>query len=421
MSNKKSTDSILNTSLHHYRQTAKRLKLDDAIAERVVLPRERIEINIKPVLPSGKVLNVKAFIVRHDDSLGPSKGGIRMTSDVTLDDVTGLATEMTWKTALIGVPFGGGKSGIKVDPRPLSPNEKEIIIRSFTRGARRHIGPEIYVPAPDMGTNESDMAHIRDCVAYSEGTSITKGCYVTGKPVILGGILGRRDATGKGTVYAILSMCEKLGLDVSKMRIVIQGFGNVGSVSAVEIAKYGAKIVAVSDSSGAAVNPDGLDIEAILQQRKETGHVKGLKNAENIDNTKIFDVDCNILIPAAGGSQITDKNAPNITAKIIAEGANAPVTPAAEKILNERNVNIIPDILANAGGVFVSYLEYTQETQREQMTLEEVEKRLADRMRQRFDEVYDFAQEKGLTMREAALDIAVGRVVEATFTKGLLP
>lgn len=421
MSNKKTTDSILNTSLHHYRQTAKRLKLDDAIAERVVLPRERIEINIKPVLPSGKVLNVKAFIVRHDDSLGPSKGGIRMTSDVTLDDVTGLATEMTWKTALIGVPFGGGKSGIKVDPRPLSPNEKEIIIRSFTRGARRHIGPEIYVPAPDMGTNESDMAHIRDCVAYSEGTSITKGCYVTGKPVILGGILGRRDATGKGTVYAILSMCEKLGLDVSKMRIVIQGFGNVGSVSAKEIAKYGAKIVAVSDSSGAAVNPDGLDIEAILQQRKKTGHVKGLKNAENIDNTKIFDVDCDILIPAAGGSQITDKNAPNINAKIIAEGANAPVTPAADEILNKRNVNIIPDILANAGGVFVSYLEYTQETQREQMTLEEVEKRLADRMRQRFDEVYDFAREKGLTMREAALDIAVGRVVEATFTKGLLP
>ncbi|MBN2455530.1 MAG: Glu/Leu/Phe/Val dehydrogenase [Sedimentisphaerales bacterium] len=415
------TDSILQTALHNFEQAAKRLKLENSVYQKVLGPKEKIEININPVLPDGKVTHIKVFIVRHNDALGPAKGGIRMTPDVTFDDVTGLAMEMTWKTSLIGVPFGGGKSGIQSDPARLRPDEKEIIVRAFIRGARRHIGPEIYIPAPDMGTNQTDMAHIRDCISYSEGTSITKGCYVTGKPVILGGIVGRREATGKGVVYTILSACEKLGLDIKNMRIALQGFGNVGSVAAVELAKYGVKIIAIADISGMVVNEKGLDIEALLQHSQQSGYVKGFNKATEVDRDKIFAIDCDILIPAASGSQITIDNVRDINAKIIAEGANAPTTAGADEVLNKQGIFVIPDILCNAGGVFVSYLEYTQETQREQMGLAQVEHRLAERMKQRFNEVYDFSKERSLTMREAAMDIAVSKIVEATFARGLLP
>jgi glutamate dehydrogenase/leucine dehydrogenase len=280
----------------------------------------------------------------------------------------------------------------------------------------------MYIPAPDMGTNEEDMGHIRDCISYSEGTSITKGCFVTGKPIILGGIVGRREATGKGVVYTTLAMCEKLGLDITKMRVAVQGFGNVGSVAAAEISSYGAKVVAISDISGGIVNSEGLDIDALLRHVNNTNDgVKGFKKATEIDKDKVLEIDCDILIPAASGSQITVRNVEKVKAKIIAEGANAPTTPEADEILNQRRISVIPDILCNAGGVFVSYLEYTQETQREQMTIAQVEQRLSDRMRQRFSTVYDFAKEKGLTMREAAMDIAVRRVVDGVYARGLLP
>ena len=414
-------DSILQTSRRNFEQVAKRLNLSEAMVERILEPHERIEIRIGPVLPDGKVTGASVFVVRHNDAIGPSKGGIRMAPDVTLDDITGLAMEMTWKTALIGVPFGGGKSGIRLDPTLLSPDAKEVVIRAFTRAVRRHIGPEIYIPAPDMGTNESDMAHIRDCISYSDGISITKGCFVTGKPVILGGIVGRREATGKGAVYTILPMCEQLGLDINKMRVVVQGFGNVGSVAAAEITRHGASVIAVSDSKGGVVNKDGLDIDALARHKKETGSVRGFDQAEDVDQAQVLEVDCDILVPSAGASQINVQNAESIKAGIIAEGANAPVSPHADEILKERNIHVIPDILCNAGGVFVSYLEYTQETQHEQMTIAEVEQRLANRMKQRFNEVYDLAMEHDLTMREAAMEIGVGKVVEAVNARGLLP
>lgn len=418
---KSSNGGILQTAQHNFEMSAKRLGLDESIQHKIADPRERIEITLSPILPNGKVITVKAFVVRHSEALGPSKGGIRMTPEVTLDDVTGLSMEMTWKTALIDVPFGGGKSGIKADPMKLSPSEKEVIIRSFTRGAKRHIGPEIYIPAPDMGTNELDMAHIRDCISYSEGISITKGCFVTGKPVIMGGIVGRREATGKGVVQTVLAMCNKIGVDVKDMRVAIQGFGNVGSISAAEIAKRGAKVVAVADICGGVADSEGLDIETLIEHAKKKGCIKNFKGTEAFDGSRIFDIDCDILIPAATGSQITAKNAGKIKAKFIAEGANAPTTPEGDAILKKRHIPVIPDILCNAGGVFVSYLEYTQETQHEQMTLAEVERRLSDRMKKRFNEVFDFAREKRITMREAAMDMAVSKVVEAIFTRGLLP
>ena len=415
------SSNILRTATYNLKGAAARLQLEQSMVEKLLEPKERIELTANPALPDGEITHIKTFIVRHNDALGPSKGGIRMTASVSLDDITGLAMEMTWKTALIGVPFGGGKAGIHCDPQPLSARDKEAIIRAFTRGARRHIGPELYIPAPDMGTNEADMGHIRDCISYSEGTSITRGCFVTGKPVILGGIVGRREATGKGVVFSILAACERLGLDITGMRVVVQGFGNVGSSAAREIAKCGARVVAVEDLFGAIVNEAGIDVEALSEHVERHGSVKGMKDVSSACRGDIFKMDSDILIPAAAGSQITAKNAGRISARIIAEGANAPITPAADDIVNERGIFVIPDILCNAGGVFVSYLEYTQETQREQMTLAQVEDRLEERMNQRFAAVYGLAEDKHLTMRQAAMDLAVNRIVEAIHVRGFLP
>ncbi|MBI9017845.1 MAG: Glu/Leu/Phe/Val dehydrogenase [Phycisphaerae bacterium] len=421
MTSKKIPEGIFETSIYNFQQTAKRLKLSDKLIARIMEPKEKIEITLNPEKPDGDYVHVKVFVVRHNDTLGPSKGGIRMASDVTLDDICGLSMEMTWKTALIGVPFGGGKSGIQFDPTTVSEAGKEVIIRAFTRAVLRHIGPEVYVPAPDMGTNEADMGHIRDCISYSSGKSITQGCFVTGKPVILGGIEGRREATGKGCVYTVQAACQKMGIDISQTRTAVQGFGNVGSVAALEIAKLGSKVIAVSDVTGGIVNEQGLDLVALVDHVNVSGGIKGFAGGTDVASDEVLYVDCDILIPAAAQSQITAQNADKVKAKIIAEGANAPMTPDGDEILYAKGAFIIPDILANAGGVFVSYLEYTQETQREQMTLEDVEQRLYNRMFKRFGEVYDYSQSKKVSMRDAAMDIGVQKVADGIIARGLLP
>jgi glutamate dehydrogenase (NAD(P)+) len=415
------TDLILQTALWNVQQTAVRLGLSEDLTRRIVEPAEQIRTVIHPQVPDGKMLHARVFVVRHNDVLGPAKGGIRMTATVNLNEVTGLAMEMTWKTALIGVPFGGGKAGIRYDPARLKPTEKEILIRAFTRGVRRHIGPEVYVPAPDMGTNETDMGHIRDCISYSDGRSIPVGCFVTGKPVVLGGIVGRREATGRGVAATVGAACERLGLRLSNVRVAVQGFGNVGSVSALAVAEQGATVVAVSDITGGTLREEGLDVPRLAEHVRVTGGVRGFAGGKDVSFDDVLEADCDILIPAAGGSVITEENAGRICAKIIAEGANAPLTPAADEILNARDVFIIPDILCNAGGVFVSYLEYTQETQRDQSTREEVEERLNRRMTTTFQQVYDRATRNDGTMRHAAMDIAVARVVDGILSRGLLP
>lgn len=344
-----------------------------------------------------------------------------MAPDVTLSDVTGLAMDMTWKTSLIGVPFGGGKSGICLDPTALSSNDKEIVVRAFTRSARRHIGPEIYIPAPDMGTTEHDMGHIRDCIAYSNGTSITSGCFVTGKPIVLGGIVGRREATGKGVIYSAREALNILGLPLRHARVVVQGFGNVGSAAALAAASEGATVIAVSDALGGVYSEDGLDVVELASFYRATGSLRGFPNSIAVSGPSVLETPCDLLIPAATHSQITSDNADRILAKVIAEGANGPLTPDADEILHSRDVFVIPDILCNAGGVFVSFLEYTQETQREQMTSDQVDRRLRERMKTRFDEVYSYASCSNLTMRQAAMDMAVRRVVEAIEARGFLP
>jgi glutamate dehydrogenase/leucine dehydrogenase len=416
-----SSDTILKTALWNVERTAERLNLSSDLTRRIVEPKERIQMAIHPQVSNGAMLHAKVFVVRHNDVLGPSKGGIRMTQTVSLDEVTGLAMEMTWKTSLIGVPFGGGKSGICYDPAQLKPTEKEVLIRAFARGVRRHIGPEIYVPAPDMGTNEHDMGHISDCISYSEGTSIPGGCFVTGKPLVIGGIVGRREATGNGVVATIAAACQHLNLDLTKQRVAVQGFGNVGSVAALAIAKRGASVVAVSDIDGATFRRQGLNLPELAAHAAKTGSVKGFAGGEDIPLDAVLEADCDVLIPAAGGSAITEKNAARIRARLIAEGANAPLTPAADDILNAGGVFIIPDILCNAGGVFVSYLEYAQETQRDQMTRHEVDQRLNERMTTTFEQVYERSRQTGGSMRTAAMDIAVTRVVDGIVARGLLP
>jgi glutamate dehydrogenase (NAD(P)+) len=412
---------VLETARHHFHAAADRLALSGPIRQRLDHPKEQIALRLHAAMPNGRVFSCRSYIVRHNDVLGPAKGGIRINPRVTMDSVTGLAMEMTWKTALVGVPFGGGKSGIACDPDALSGGEKEILIRAFARAAHRHIGPEIYVPAPDMGSSETEMGYLRDCVSHSEGMSITRGCFVTGKPVILGGIRGRREATGCGVVFTLAAACAHLGTGLAGLRVAIQGFGNVGAVAAQELFARGARVVAVADIAAGCFNPKGIAIPALLDHVKNAGSLAGFPEAEDMDPTTIFEQDCDVVLPAASGSQIHRGNVGRIRARIVAEGANAPTTPEADAALNEAGVFVIPDILCNAGGVFVSYLEYTQETQREQIPHTEVRARLQERMESVFAGVVAHSRRHGIPARAAAMDLAVSRVVEGLQARGEHP
>lgn len=393
---------------------------EDLLAK-IRVPKERIELRLSPQLKDQVVHTYSSFIVRHSDALGPCKGGIRMAPNVTLDDVSALAMEMTWKCALIGVPFGGGKSGIVADAQKLTLMDKETLVRSFTRNSHRHIHPLVYVPAPDMGTNERDMGHIKDTISYSQGYATTLGSYVTGKPVLLGGIPGRREATGRGVSITVAEAMAGMGKSIKGAKVIVQGFGNVGSVAAVSLAALGSKVVGVSDADEAVYSAKGLDVNRLVEHAKKIGSLKGCGQGEVVDHAKLLEMDCDILVPAATGNQITKENAARIQAKVIAEGANGPTTPEADEILEKRGAFIIPDILCNAGGVFVSYLEYTQETQAEQMTEPEVLARLDARMRERFRLVSETAVSKKISMREAAMYLAVRTVCSAIVARGTLP
>ncbi|MCL2648054.1 MAG: Glu/Leu/Phe/Val dehydrogenase [Phycisphaerales bacterium] len=417
--------TILTNALANFDRAADLLKGQFGADLLAVLrePKERIELSMGPQGKDGSLRRVRGFIVRHNDALGPSKGGIRMSEAVTLDDITGLAMEMTWKCALIGVPFGGGKSGIVADARSINPFDKETIIRSFARNAHRHISPQVYVPAPDMGTNERDMGHLKDAIAFSQGVATTRGCYVTGKPVILGGIPGRREATGRGVVVCALKALQVHGIDPCKATAIVQGFGNVGAASATLFAEAGVKVIAASDITGAVFKADGLNVPALHKHASSAGGIHGYKapGVKTIDGQAMLELPCDVLIPAASANQITIDNAKNIRAKMIIEGANGPTSVAADEILAGREIPIYPDILANAGGVFVSYLEYTQETQAEQMSEEAVRDRLTRRMQERFDAVCQTARDRKLSLRDAAMVLAVKTVCEALEAKGRLP
>lgn len=414
---------LLNNALANFDRAATMLEgiVPGEMLEAIRGPKERIELRLGPQLQDGKVRLLKAFVVRHSDALGPSKGGIRMTASVDLDEVSGLAMEMTWKCALIGVPFGGGKSGIVADARRLSALDKETIIRSFARNAHRHINPLLYVPAPDMGTNEQDMGYIKDAISFSAGNATTQGCYVTGKPVILGGIPGRREATGRGVVEVALKAMQELDIAPQSATAVVQGFGNVGAATVQYLNEHGVRVVGISDLDGAVYNPRGLDLGKLAAHVAKHRSVSGFEAAEPVDGAKVLELPCDVLVPAAAAGQLTAANASRVQARVVVEGANAPTSPEADEIFSRRSVEVIPDILANAGGVFVSYLEYTQETQQEQMTEAEVIARLEQRMSDRYVRVRQMANERKMSMREAAMCVAVKSVADAVTARGRLP
>lgn len=416
-------ETMLDNAYVNYDNAVALLKneYDGALLRKLRQPKERTELRLSPQLSDGSLHLFKAYIVHHDSALGPCKGGIRMTPSVTLDDITALAMDMTWKCALFGVPFGGGKSGIIADPLALAPDDKQALIRSFTRAAHHLIHPLVYVPAPDMGTNERDMGYIKDAITYSAGNATTQGCYVTGKPVILGGIPGRREATGRGVAIATDAALSRLGMSINGAKVIVQGFGNVGSMACAALIERGAVIVGVSDIDEAVYDEQGLDIGKLRNHVKAAGSLKGCKQGRKVGHESLLDMACDVLVPAAAGNQITARNAPKIKARIIAEGANGPTTPEADEVFIKRGVFVIPDILCNAGGVFVSYLEYTQETQQEQMTEDVVIARLEKRMHERVHLVVDTAEKRHLSTRDAAMLLAVSRVCEATLAKGNLP
>jgi glutamate dehydrogenase (NAD(P)+) len=398
---------------------ADRLDLDPGM--RLVLrePRREFTCHFPVHMDDGTVQVFTGYRVQHNLGRGPAKGGIRYHQDVTLDEVKALAMWMTWKCAVVGIPYGGGKGGVIVDPKQLSQKELEGLTRRFFTEIEVLVGPEKDIPAPDVNTNAQIMAWMMD--TYSMHAGYTVPGVVTGKPISLGGSEGRNEATARGTVFCIIEATRHLGIDLSKARVSVQGFGNAGSIAARLIVDEGASVVAVSDSTGGIHDPKGLDITKVVAWKQEHGTVQGFPGASDISNAEVLEVDCDILIPAALENQITARNAGNIKARLIAEAANGPTTPEADEILWKNSKFMIPDILCNAGGVTVSYFEWVQDLNRDHWSESVVNAKLKDIMVKAFSETLAMARREQCYMRTAAYLLAVKRVADAMELRGLYP
>jgi len=361
----------------------------------------------------------EGYRVQHNVGRGPAKGGIRYHQDVTLDEVKALAMWMTWKCAVVGIPYGGGKGGVIVDPKKLSQKELEALTRRYFTEIEVLIGPERDIPAPDVNTNGQIMAWMMD--TYSMHAGHTVPGVVTGKPISIGGSEGRNEATARGTVYCIVEAARHLGLELNKAKVSVQGFGNAGSIAATLIVDEGATVVAVSDSTGGIHNPNGLDIKRVINWKKEHGTVQGFPGATDISNADVLEVECDILIPAALENQITNHNVANIKARLIAEAANGPTTPDADQAMFKAGKFMIPDILCNAGGVTVSYFEWVQDLNRDHWSESVVNAKLKEIMVKAFSETLAIARREQCDMRTAAYLLAVQRVADATALRGLYP
>jgi glutamate dehydrogenase (NAD(P)+) len=398
---------------------AERLNLDSGLRRVLREPRRELTVHFPVHMDDGSVQVFTGYRVQHNLGRGPSKGGIRYHQDVTIDEVKALAMWMTWKCAVVGIPYGGGKGGVIVDPKKLSQKELEALTRRSSTEIEVLVGPEKDIPAPDVNTNAQIMAWMMD--TYSMHAGHTVPGVVTGKPISLGGSEGRTEATARGTVYCIIEAARHQGIALDKARVAIQGFGNAGSIAAKLIGEEGSTVVAVSDSTGGIHNPDGLDISRVIAWKKEHGTVQGFPGTTDITNREILEVDCNILIPAALENQITERNAGNIKAKIIAEAANGPTTPEADQILFKNWKFMIPDILCNAGGVTVSYFEWVQDLNRDHWSEQVVNAKLKEIMVKAFQETLAIARREQVDMRTAAYLLAVQRVADATAMRGLYP
>jgi glutamate dehydrogenase/leucine dehydrogenase len=394
---------------------AEKLNLDSGVHEMLKRPMRTIIINIPVVMDDGTIQVFTGYRVQYSDALGPTKGGIRYHPDLTLDEVVALSAWMTWKTAVTGLPLGGGKGGIRCNPKEMSVGELEKLTRGYARAFARFIGPYSDVPAPDVYTDSQTMAWIMD--EYSEMVGYNAFGVVTGKPIRVGGSLGRNEATSRGVMYTVIKGAEHLGINLKGSTVAVQGYGNVGFHAARLLNEIGCKIIAVSDSKGGIYNPKGLDPIKVMEHKNATGSVIGYKGSSSVTNEELLELDCEILVPSALENQITRANAGRIKAKMIAEGANGPATPEADEILFRNGVFVIPDILANSGGVIVSYFEQVQNQMNYYWTEEEVRNKLEHTIVNAFQEVLAVAQQYNVNMRVAAYMNAVKRVSEAMLVR----
>src|SRR3954454_10934401 len=399
------------SAAHRFDEAAELLKLDDGMRKVLRTPAMELTVNFPVMLDDGRIEVFTGYRVQHSIARGPAKGGIRFAPDVSLDEVRALAAWMTWKCAVVNIPFGGGKGGIICEPHLLSDSELERITRRYTAEIGEFIGPERDVPAPDVNTNEQTMAWIMDTYSMHKRHTVT--AVVTGKPLELGGSRGRPEATGRGCMIVTLEALKKFGLAPQDTRVVIQGFGNVGGMAARLMTQRGFKVIAVVEYDGAVYNSHGLNIEALMQYRSETGSIREFPEGEDIDRNEALLMDCDVLLPAARENVITSGNASRVKAKILCEGANGPTTFVADSILAENGVFVIPDILANAGGVTVSYFEWVQDRQGYFWNESTVNERLEEYMVTSFHDVTSYADKHGVNNRTAAYMLALDRVANA--------
>ncbi len=410
---------LFDVAVQQFSLAAGVLHLEDSMRQILSHCQRELTVNFPVEMDDGSVQVFTGHRVQHNSGPGPTKGGIRYHQNVTLPEVRALAMWMTWKCAVVGLPYGGAKGGVTVNPKLLSQNELQNLTRRYTSDISFAIGPNQDIPAPDVNTNPQTMAWVMD--TYSMNVGYSAPGVVTGKPLALGGSEGRLEATGRGCVYAIVEAAKSIDLNLSAARTVVQGFGNVGAVAAELMAELGCAVVAVSDSGGGIYAPGGLDMRAVKAHKRRTGSVTGFAGAENVTNEEILELPCEVLIPAALECQLHAGNADSVQARIVAEGANGPTMPEADAILYDRGVLLLPDIFANAGGVTVSYFEWVQSMQWYPWTLQEVNARLQTIMQDSFTAIQSTAIEHGVNMRTAALVRAIDRVAGFTRVRGIFP
>ncbi len=411
---------MFNLAQQQFLHAATLMNLDENVRDRLLFPQRTLIVSFPCRRDKySEVETVFGYRVQHVLTMGPTKGGIRYHEDVNLGEVAALAMWMTWKCALMQLPFGGAKGGVRIDPSKLSRPEVQRLTRRYTMEIVSMIGPDRDIPAPDMGTNAQVMAWIMDTYSQQVGHPVPE--IVTGKPVVLGGAHGREEATGRGLVYLIQEAAKHLEMDLTKATAVVQGFGNVGRNAALFLTECGVKIIGVSDVSTGIYNPKGLVLSAVAEHVAQTGYLKGYPDAEEISNEELLELECDILAPAALQNQITAANAGRIKCKLLAEGANGPTNLEADEILHERGIFVLPDILGNAGGVTVSYFEWVQNTQEFAWTLEETNDRLHKIMTGAFRRTLLRSQRDGIEMRTAALIEGIERVAQAKLLRGVFP
>jgi glutamate dehydrogenase (NAD(P)+) len=407
-------------ALNQLAEAAKIVGIDKGMHDILAQPKRILTVSIPTRMDNNEIHVFTGFRSQHNDALGPYKGGIRYHPQVSIDEVKALSMWMTWKCAIVNIPYGGGKGGIICNPKQMSNGELERMTRRYAYAIADIIGPRTDIPAPDVYTGGKEMSWIMDTYSALKGNFVQPEV-ITGKPLAVGGSLGRNEATGRGLSFTVREASKKLAINLKAASVAIQGFGNAGQFAAQLLEEMGAKVVAVSDSQGGILNDNGLSVASVRAHKEKTGSVGGFSGSRSVSNEEILETECTILIPAALENQITKSNAAKITAKLVAEAANGPTTPEADEILHKKKIMVIPDVLANAGGVTVSYFEWLQNLRREFWTEEQVNSMLDKKMTQAFSDVYDTYDKYQVNMRKASIALAVSRVTEAIKMRGLWP